>query len=136
MSIICCDSCFVCMHRNALSSSPKAVIDRNGVSYRLHSGLYILTQSFWSVSACCWPQQKKGVIRFIPANCSEVPPVVPCSLRMGGITDGWSMVLWNLAYARCSLGLKPDLFQSGIIAKTDTEWHALALYYDCNKNPL
>lgn len=48
------------MLRNALGSSPKAVIDRNGISYRLHSGLYILTQKLLvSVSLLLTPREKR-----------------------------------------------------------------------------
>lgn len=60
MSVVCCDYRFFFMLRDALGSSPKAVTDRNGLSYELHCGLYIVTQKLLvSVSLLLPPREKR-----------------------------------------------------------------------------
>lgn len=60
MSVVCCDYHFVVMLRDALGTLPKAVIDRNGLFYELHSGLYIVTQKLLvSVSLLLTPREKR-----------------------------------------------------------------------------
>lgn len=71
MFVVYCDYHLVGMLiRDALDSSSKTVIDRNGLSYGLCSGLYIVTQKLLvSVSLLLTPTEK-GMIRFISAKCS------------------------------------------------------------------
>lgn len=62
MSVVCCDYRFVGMLiRDALDTPPKAVIDRNGLSYGLYSmSIHCDTKTFSQCHLVADPNRKKG----------------------------------------------------------------------------